>query len=59
MEGPSLTLDGVPFRKITEVDSAMLCARFESLEIKEAVWDCDGDKSPRPDGFNFQFIKTF
>ncbi|XP_057432616.1 secreted RxLR effector protein 78-like [Lotus japonicus] len=28
-------------------------------EIKEAVWDCDGDRSPGPDGYNFRFIKSF
>lgn len=26
-------------------------------EIDEAVKSCDGDKSPGPDGFNFNFIK--
>ena len=32
---------------------------FLDLEIKEAVWSCDGDKCPGPDGFNFKFIKEF
>jgi hypothetical protein len=26
-------------------------------EIKRCVWDCDGSKSPGPDGFNFKFYK--
>jgi len=26
-------------------------------EIKAAVWQCDGTKSPGPDVFNFGFIK--
>jgi len=26
-------------------------------EIKRCVWDCDGFKSPGPDGFNFKFYK--
>ncbi|XP_057419451.1 uncharacterized protein LOC130713677 [Lotus japonicus] len=30
-----------------------------SEEIKVAVWDCGGDKSPGPDGFNFKFIQKF
>nr|GEY05482.1 cytochrome P450 716B1-like [Tanacetum cinerariifolium] len=28
-------------------------------EIKRAVWDCGGDKSSRPDGFTFGFIRRF
>nr|GEY15121.1 cysteine-rich receptor-like protein kinase [Tanacetum cinerariifolium] len=26
-------------------------------EIKDAVWDCGGDKAPGPDGFSFKLIK--
>lgn len=26
-------------------------------EIREAVWSCDGNKSPGLDGFNFDFFK--
>ena len=37
----------------------MLCAKFEEEELREAVWDCEGDKSPGPDGINFRFLKTF
>nr|GFC83164.1 RNA-directed DNA polymerase, eukaryota, reverse transcriptase zinc-binding domain protein [Tanacetum cinerariifolium] len=28
-------------------------------EIKNAVWDCGTDKSPRPDGFSFDFYRRF
>nr|GFC76174.1 RNA-directed DNA polymerase, eukaryota, reverse transcriptase zinc-binding domain protein [Tanacetum cinerariifolium] len=28
-------------------------------EIKRAVWDCGVDKSSRPDGFTFGFIRRF
>jgi hypothetical protein len=24
-------------------------------ELKQSVWDCDGSKSPGPDGFNSKF----
>jgi len=27
-------------------------------EIREAIWQCDGKKSLRPDGFNLKFIKN-
>lgn len=33
--------------------------QFSEEEIKNAVWDCEGDKSPGPDGFNFTFLKEF
>ncbi|XP_028188900.1 uncharacterized protein LOC114375323 [Glycine soja] len=36
-----------------------LAVPFLDLEIKEAVWSCDGHKCPGPDGFNFKFIKEF
>lgn len=32
-------------------------AFFPEEEIKEAVWICDGTKSPDPNGFSFHFIK--
>ncbi|GJV81212.1 RNA-directed DNA polymerase, eukaryota [Tanacetum coccineum] len=28
-------------------------------EIKRAVWDCGTNKSPGPDGFSFEFIRTY
>ncbi|GJX92153.1 RNA-directed DNA polymerase, eukaryota [Tanacetum coccineum] len=28
-------------------------------EIRKAVWDCDVDKSPGPDGFTFELIRKF
>ncbi|GKC59255.1 cysteine-rich receptor-like protein kinase, partial [Tanacetum coccineum] len=31
----------------------------DPLRVRAAVWDCAGSKAPRPDGFNFNFIKTF
>jgi hypothetical protein len=32
---------------------------FSLEEITEVVKECDGSKSPRPDGFNFTFFKEF
>lgn len=28
-------------------------------EIKNAIWECGGDRAPGPNGFTFQFIKAF
>jgi hypothetical protein len=53
------TLDGIDF-PLLEVDKVEgLTAIFSMEEITEAVKDCDGSKSPGPDGFNFTFIKEF
>ncbi|KAL5154650.1 LINE-1 retrotransposable element ORF2 protein [Glycine soja] len=51
------TLDGVHFSSLGQGDKECLIARFPEGEIKSAVWACGGDKSPGPDGFNFNFIK--
>ena len=37
----------------------MLVACFHEEEIELAVCDCRSEKSPRPDGLNFKFIKFF
>lgn len=32
---------------------------FTETEITEYLWDCDGDKAPGSDDFNFKFLQTF
>lgn len=54
-----VSFDGVVFNTISELDHESLTANFDPQEVKEAVWDCEGDKSPGPDSINFHFIKTF
>lgn len=39
-------------------DNEFLTAPFLEDEIKEAIWSCNSDKSPGPDGFSFNFIKS-
>ncbi|XP_019465331.1 PREDICTED: uncharacterized protein LOC109363522 [Lupinus angustifolius] len=51
------SLDGIVFNRITEEDDNHLIVQFKEDEIKEAVWSCEGEKSPGPDGYNFTFIK--
>lgn len=35
--------DGNPFSHITVEDNVKLCIPFEELEIKEAIWECEGE----------------
>jgi len=53
-----VNLDGVLLREIGAADNERLCSTFNDEEILEAVDQCEGTKSPGPDGFNFNFIKS-
>ncbi|GLT29132.1 hypothetical protein SLA2020_040180 [Shorea laevis] len=55
-ERPKLVLDS--FRKLSTEENTLLEATFIEEEIQEAVWGCNGSKSPGPDGFNFNFVKN-
>jgi len=48
----SVKLDNASFNRISEEDNIGLVGRISDEEVKEAVWSCDSDKSPGPDGFN-------
>ncbi|GLT46628.1 hypothetical protein SLA2020_203720 [Shorea laevis] len=50
-------IDHIRFKQLTIEENTQLLAEFTEEEIKAAVWDCDSNKSPGPDGFNFNFIK--
>ena len=52
-----MRLDAVEFKRLNQEENLSLLATFTEEEIKEAVWQCEGSKSPGPDGFNFNFIK--
>ena len=51
-------LGAVEFKFVSEEDNARLIATFSEDEVKEAVWQCEGSKCIRLDGFNFNFIKN-
>lgn len=51
-------LDGVLFKKVSDEDNKMLAEPFSVEEVKEVIWECDGNKSPGPDGFNLNFYKS-
>lgn len=48
-------LKGVTFSRITDSDNEFLTAPFTVEEVKEVVWECDGNKISGPDGFNIYF----
>lgn len=50
-------LDNVQFKSLSLDDSLSIISRATEDEVKEAVWMCEGSKSPGLDGYNFNFIK--
>lgn len=54
---PPLINDG--FRSLFVHNKDFLQASFDIKEIREAIWNCGGDKAPGPDGFAFKFIKRY
>lgn len=40
-------------------DGEALTRPFTEEEVRNALWGCDGSKSPGPDGFNMGFFKEF
>lgn len=54
---PPFTIPGI--KKLTTDQAKELIVPFSMDEIKMAVWDCEGNKAPGPDGFNFCFIKRY
>lgn len=54
---PRASCSKLEFSRLKSSSSAALEFPFSAEEIKAAVWDCDGNKAPGPDGINFLFIK--
>jgi len=50
-------LDAVEFKSLSLQDNLRLIEGFSETEVRDAVWQCGGSKSPGPDGFNFNFLK--
>ncbi|KAM0029767.1 putative RNA-directed DNA polymerase [Helianthus debilis subsp. tardiflorus] len=45
--------------QVSDEEANSLVCSFTLAEIKSAVWECDGDRAPGPDGINLKFIKKF
>ena len=54
----SLCFEGINFKSLNELQASKLGEKFTETEIKEAIWNSDGNKSPGPDRYNFAFIKA-
>ena len=50
-------LDAIEFKSPSAEDSLSLITDFTEKEIRDVVWQCEGTKSPGPDGFYFNFLK--
>jgi len=55
--GKKAKMGPVGFKRLNSKLSLRLERDVTLDEIKRCVWDCDGSKSPGPDGFNFKFYK--
>ncbi|XP_058765341.1 uncharacterized protein LOC131638809 [Vicia villosa] len=49
-------LDGISFKEISREEAVRLEKPFLEHEIKEAVWNCGGSKSPGPDGCLYKVV---
>lgn len=54
---PSFVSQGL--KRLTDEMAEALITPFSIDELKAAVWGCEGDKAPGPDGFNLNFFKCF
>ncbi|XP_038704713.1 uncharacterized protein LOC120000656 [Tripterygium wilfordii] len=52
-----LPWEGLRFKLVPDNVAASMELPFSNDEIRKAVWSCEGNKAPGPDGFNFNFIK--
>ena len=52
-------IDGIPLQPIPQHLAAWLERPFEEDEIKRAIQDCDGNKSPGPDGFTLELFRSY
>ncbi|XP_058758239.1 uncharacterized protein LOC131631463 [Vicia villosa] len=50
--------EGLVLNCLSEVDTERLERVFTEEEVKEAVWSCDGNKSPSSDGFSLEFFNS-
>ncbi|XP_058725811.1 uncharacterized protein LOC131597115 [Vicia villosa] len=52
-------LSGVNLKPLSVSDSHSIERPFSEMEVKEAIWSCDGNKSAGLDGYSLEFYKRF
>ncbi|GJU58913.1 RNA-directed DNA polymerase, eukaryota [Tanacetum coccineum] len=57
--GPKISLDPQMFKQLSDEQKENLEYTVTYEEIKKAIWDCGTNKSPRPGGFTFDFIRRY
>lgn len=57
MDSSRPLLEGVHLKSLNSMGISFLEAPFREGEIKEAIWGCEGSKSPGLDGYSFSFIR--
>jgi hypothetical protein len=50
--------NGIQFQSLSAEDNLLLMSPISIEEVKEVIWNSDGNKCPRPDGFNFKFLQA-
>lgn len=50
-------LEGVYFMQLSLPEKCKIEERFTFKELKDALWNCDGEKIPCPYGYNMGFYK--
>lgn len=55
---PGPTLGGLSFTFISDGYRMWLKRDFEDAEVRLVLSEYGGDKAPRPNGFNFSFLKA-
>lgn len=54
---PNFCCDGI--KCLSDIERDSLDGDFSKEEVLKAVKECDGNRAPGRDGFNFNFIKRF
>jgi hypothetical protein len=52
------TMDGIDIPNLAADDIQQLERPFEEFEVKDIIDSSQNNKSPGPDGFNFEFFKS-
>lgn len=54
-----MTTPSVEFKKLSNEETMCLEKSFSENEVKDLVWACDSDVSPRPDGISIFFFENY